>query len=51
MPNDQIEVEGLAGISTADKKKIAAVNRNDNAIVSLTLVFSTDNLISIIMNA
>ena len=37
MQNDQNEVDGLAGTSTSDKKKIAAVRRNDDAMAIITL--------------
>ena len=51
MPGSQSDADELAGVTVVDKKKLAAVSRNNAAMASLTLAFTTDELISIIMNA
>ena len=47
---NEIEVDRLIGLATAEKKKVVAVQQNDNAMASLTLAFATDEFISIIAN-
>ena len=49
--SNQAEVEALTGMNNAIRSKRAAVKRNDSAIVSLILVFSTDELIAMILQA
>ena len=51
MPGSQSNADGLAGVTAAEKKKLAAVSRNNAAMASLTLSFTTDELISKIINA
>ena len=50
-PSSQNDVDGLAGDTTENKKKLVTVGRNDEAMASLTLAFTTDEITSIMMNA
>ena len=49
--SNQAEVEALTGTDDDTKSKRAAVKRNDLAIASLILVFSTDELVAMILQA
>jgi len=49
LPASQAEAEALTGSSEETKKKLAAVDRNDDAMANLTLAFTTDELISMIL--
>ena len=49
LSNSQAEADALMGSNNASKKKIAAAKRNDSAIASLILAFSTDDLIAMIL--
>ena len=51
VPSSQSDVDGLAGDTAENKKKLVAVGRNDAAMASLTLAFTTDELTSVVMNA
>ena len=50
MPNSQSDVDGLAGDTAENKKKLAAVGRNDAAMASSTLALTTDELTSVVMS-
>jgi len=49
LPADQAEADALTGTDAATQNKIKAVTRNDIAIASLTLAFTTDEMLSLIM--
>jgi len=49
LPTNQEEVDLLVGNDNATKVKLAAIHRNDMAIASLTLAFTSDELINMIM--
>ena len=51
MLDNQSAADGLVGVTAADKKKLAAVKRNDSAMSNLTLAFATNELISAIIKA
>jgi len=51
LPGSQREVDALSGNGDETKKKRAAADRNDTAMASLTLAFTTDDLINIIMQS
>ena len=49
LPANQTEDDVLTGSDDATKKKMAAVKRNDTAMANLTLAFTTDELIGLIL--
>ena len=51
LPTSQAEADALTGNSTETKNKLAAVDRNDDAMANLTLAFTTNEMISMILTA
>ena len=51
LPATQTEVDALTGDSDEIKRKRKAANANDLAMASLTLAFTSDDLLDVIMEA
>jgi len=51
LPGNQIEADALTGNDDDTKKKLAAVKRNDAAMANLTLAFTSDELIALILTS
>ena len=51
LPSTEAEALTLTGSTDDEKKQLAAVKRNDTAISSLTLAFTTDELLDMILEA
>lgn len=51
LPANQAEVNSLTGSDEDTKRKLAAVSRNDTAMANLTLAFTSDELLRMILSA